>query len=178
MITSNNESIVLGGGCFWCLDASFRLIKGVDGVVSGYAGGNEPNPTYLQVASGATGHAEVVRVAFDQKEIPLESILDVFWAIHDPTTPNRQGNDVGPQYRSIILYSTELQKTVAQTSKRNIAQYWNAPIVTEIRPLDTFYPTEDYHQNYFAKNPSQAYCQAVINPKLIKLREKYQELLA
>jgi peptide-methionine (S)-S-oxide reductase len=175
MSKSNIESIVLGGGCFWCLDASYRLINGVTEVVSGYAGGTTENPTYQQVCSETTGHAEVVKVSYDPKIISRDNILEIFWTIHDPTTLNRQGNDVGTSYRSIILYSDEEQKAAAEKSKQAVAKLWPNPIVTEIVPLNKFYPAEEEHQNYFSKNPAQAYCQVIINPKLAKLRAKFSE---
>jgi peptide-methionine (S)-S-oxide reductase len=171
------ESIVLGGGCFWCLDAAYRRIKGVTEVVSGYAGGNLADPSYEAVSGGATGHAEVVKVSFDPGKIKLSDILDVFWAIHNPTTPNQQGNDIGPQYRSMILYNGDVQKLAVEASVQEVQKLWKDPIVTEVAPLVVFYPAEDYHQDYFAKNPSQGYCQIVINPKLLKLTEKFTQLL-
>lgn len=167
------ETIVLGGGCFWCLEAAYQLIKGVTDVTSGYAGGHVPNPTDMQVYSGTTGHAEVVQVTFDPKDISLQDILDIFWTIHDPTTLNRQGNDVGPEYRSAIFYATDLQKTIAGRSKQEVANLWPDPITTEITKLDHFYPAGKHHQNFFAKHPEQAYCQLIINPKLEKLRRKF-----
>lgn len=168
------EKATLGGGCFWCLDAAYRQIKGVEDVVSGYAGGGSVNPTYEQVTSGQTGHAEVVQVHYDPSVISYEGILDIFWAIHDPTTPNRQGGDVGTQYRSIILYGDDRQRQAAEDSVMRVSHLWPKPIVTEIKKLEQFYPAEENHQNYFAKNPTQGYCQIVINPKLQKLREKFQ----
>ena len=172
-MTAHTESIVLGGGCFWCLDASYRLIDGVERVESGYAGGHVKNPTYDQVCTGSTGHAEVVKVTYDPKVITLKDIFEIFWALHDPTTPNRQGNDSGPQYRSIILYANEAQKKVAEASKAAAAGVWNDPIITEIEPLETFYMAEQEHQDYFAHHPESAYCQVIINPKLAKLRKKF-----
>lgn len=169
------ESVVLGGGCFWCLDASYKLIKGVSEVISGYAGGDTENPDYYSVASQTTGHAEVVQVTFDTSIISLEDILDIFWAIHDPTTPNRQGNDVGPEYRSIILYTDEKQKQIVEKSVVQAQKLWNDPVVTEVSQLEMFYPAEDYHQDYFAKNPEQGYCQVIINPKLAKLLQKFAD---
>lgn len=171
------EIATLGGGCFWCLDAAYRQIKGVTDVVSGYAGGQKESPTYEQVCDGTTGHAEVVQVHFDPDIIAYEDILDIFWVIHDPTTPGRQGNDVGSQYRSVIFYSDERQRQAAEDSAMRIAKLWPNPIVTEIKKLERFYPAEEYHQNYFAKNPTQGYCQAVINPKLQKLRQKFTDRL-
>lgn len=167
------EKIILGGGCFWCLDASYRLIHGVTEVVSGYAGGKTESPNYEEVSGGSTGHAEVVQVSFDTAILTLDDVLEIFWTIHDPTTLNRQGNDVGTQYRSIILYSNDIQKSIAEASIVKVQELWDDPIVTELKPLEVFYPAEDYHQDYFAKNPTQSYCQVVINPKLAKLREKF-----
>ncbi len=169
------ESIVLGGGCFWCLDAAYKLVSGVGEVVQGYAGGSEENPRYEQVSRGLTGHAEVVKVTFDPSVITLEDILEIFWTIHDPTTVNRQGPDVGPQYRSIILYADDAQKVAAETAKDKAQTAWNDPIVTEIKPLDTFYPAEAYHNDYETNRPD--YCQIIINPKLAKLRAKFAERL-
>jgi peptide-methionine (S)-S-oxide reductase len=171
------ESIVLGGGCFWCLEAAYQEINGVTEVVPGYAGGEVTDPTYEQVCGGQTGHAEVVKVTFDSKIISLTDILDIFWAIHDPTTRNRQGNDVGTQYRSIILYSGDEQKTAAEASIKKVAQLWPDPIVTQLEPLEKFYEAEEYHRNYFLNHPEQAYCQIVINPKLEKLRKKFNDKL-
>lgn len=174
---SVTESIVLGGGCFWCLDAGYRLINGVTEVVSGYAGGHTNDPNYYSVAMTETGHAEVVRVTFDTSIISLSDILDIFWAMHNPTTVNYQGNDRGTEYRSIILYESEQQKQVIDVSLKEVAKLWDDPIVTEVKPLEKFYPAESEHQNYFAKNPEQGYCQVIINPKLEKLRKKFQDRL-
>lgn len=171
------ESIILGGGCFWCLEAAYQLINGVTAVTSGYAGGEEADPSYYDVASGRTGHAEVVKVAFDPTIIKLNDILDIFWTIHDPTTLDRQGNDVGPQYRSIILYTNETQKKIAQTEIQAAAKLWSDPIVTELQPLKVFYAAEEYQQNYFKNHPEQAYCQIIINPKLQKLQAKFADRL-
>jgi peptide-methionine (S)-S-oxide reductase len=167
------ESIVLGGGCFWCLDASFRLIRGVEEVESGYAGGSAETADYHSVSSGTTGHAEVVRVTFNPKIISLADILDIFWVVHDPTTLHRQGNDVGTQYRSVIFYLDDNQKRIATESIRTIQKVWDSPVVTELQPLTAFYSAEEYHQDYFNKNPDQGYCQVIINPKLQKLRKKF-----
>ncbi len=167
----------MGGGCFWCLEASYQLIGGVQKVVPGYSGGKTKDPTYLDVASQTTGHAEVVQLTFDSKTISYKDILDIFWAIHDPTTPDRQGNDVGPEYRSIILYTNDEQKSVAETSKEEAQKLWKDPIVTEIVPLEIFYEAEPEHHDYFNKHPEQAYCQVVINPKLDKLRQKFASKL-
>ena len=167
------ETIVLGGGCFWCLEAAYQLINGVEKVVSGYAGGSASDAHYHTVSDGHTGHAEVVQLTFDPAIISLQDIFDIYWVIHDPTTLNRQGSDVGMQYRSVIFYANDEQKQIASDSIKNAGQLWNDPIVTELAQLDTFYPAEDYHQNYFENNPDQAYCQVIINPKLTKLRQKF-----
>lgn len=172
-MSDRREVATLGGGCFWCLDAVYREIDGVTGVVSGYAAGSVPNPTYDQVCTGRTGHAEVVQVEFDPEVISYADILEIFWSIHDPTTPNRQGADVGPQYRSIILTHDDTQAATARASRDAIQDAWPRPVVTEVEPLTDFYPAEDYHQDYFARNPHQGYCAVVINPKLQKLREKH-----
>lgn len=173
------EVATLAGGCFWCLEAVYDELKGVQDIVSGYAGGHVPNPSYQQVCTGATGHAEVVQITFDPDEVSFRDLLDVFFTIHDPTTPNRQGNDVGPQYRSAIFYHSPEQRAIAEQTiaELDAAGLWNAPIVTEVSPLDTFYPAEDYHQEYFAKNPGQGYCRVVIAPKVAKFRQKYLERL-
>lgn len=171
------ETATLGGGCFWCLDAAYRQIEGVTDVVSGYAGGARPNPTYDQVCSGRTGHAEVVQVRYDPDVIAYADVLDILWAIHDPTTLNRQGADVGSQYRSVIFVHDEGQRVAAAASRDAAQQYWSSPIVTEIVPLEAFYPAEDYHQDYYAQHPGQGYCQAVINPKLAKVRKRFESRL-
>lgn len=174
---TTSETITLGGGCFWCLEAVYDQLKGVDDVVSGYAGGHVPRPTYQAVCTGTTGHAEVVQVRFNPQIITLDDILDVFFTIHDPTTLNRQGADVGPQYRSAIFYHTPEQQAVAERKRQDAAALWPNPIVTEIAPLDTFYPAEDYHQEYFVNNPYQGYCMAVIAPKVAKFRKQYLDRL-
>lgn len=166
------ETLVLGGGCFWCLDALFRSISGVRDITCGYADGTVEKPTYQQVCDGHTGHAEVVRISFAPEEISREGLLDTFWRIHDPTTSNRQGGDVGTQYRSLILFATEEEKILAEQSKTSAQERFSRPIVTEINPLQTFWPAEEYHQNYFHKNPAQPYCALVIAPKLTKLTEQ------
>ena len=173
------ETATLGGGCFWCLEAIYQDIKGVHSVVSGYAGGAMENPTYEQVCSGTTGHAEVVQLTFDPEIISFEDLLYIFWRIHDPTTLNRQGADVGTQYRSIILYHDEAQKTIAEKSKREAVAsgLWPNPIVTEIAPLGEFYKAEGYHQDYYRSNSYQPYCRAVIDPKVRKFRKEFQERL-
>lgn len=169
------EVITLGGGCFWCLEPVFRELEGVEDAVVGYAGGGVPNPSYELVCSGMTGHAEVVQVTFNPAVISLHEILDVFFSVHDPTTPNRQGADVGTQYRSIILYQDQRQKQVAEEVIAELTEQgqWRAPIVTEVAPLKNFYLAEGYHQGYFEKNPWAGYCQVVIRPKLTKFRSKY-----
>ena len=173
--TNKTELATLGGGCFWCLEATLELLPGVEAVVSGYAGGHKENPTYEEVSAKTTGHAEVVQVEFDPKTISYEKLLEMFWEIHDPTTPNRQGNDVGPQYRSIILYHNDAQRQAAEKSKADEQKKLSRPIVTEIVPLKKFYPAEDYHQDYFRKHPDQAYCQIVIRPKVNKVEKKLKE---
>jgi peptide-methionine (S)-S-oxide reductase len=163
------ELATFGGGCFWCTEAIFQRIDGVATVASGYAGGKTENPTYKQVTSGETGHAEVLQIEFDPKKVSFEKLLDVFWLAHDPTTLNRQGADVGTQYRSIILFHDERQKAAAEKSKKAAASQFKDPIVTEIVPLAKFYKAEGYHQNYFNNNPSAPYCNFVIRPKLKKV---------
>lgn len=173
------ETATLGGGCFWCVEAVYQDLKGVQQVVSGYAGGTVENPTYQQVCTGTTGHAEVVQITFDPKIISFEDILYVFWRTHDPTTLNRQGADVGTQYRSVILYHNEEQKAIAEKSKRETeaSGLWPNPIVTEIAPLRDFYKAEAYHQNYYRTNPHQPYCMMVIDPKVKKFRKEFQNKL-
>jgi methionine-S-sulfoxide reductase len=173
------ETITLGGGCFWCLEAVYDQLEGVTGVVSGYAGGHVPNPSYNAVCSGITGHAEVVQVSFDPEVIGLNEILEVFFTIHDPTTLNRQGADVGTQYRSAIFYQDAQQQQTAEQVRAAIeaAGIWDKPLVTEITALDTFYPAEDYHQEYYQRNPNQGYCRVVIDPKVAKFRQKYAQRL-
>jgi peptide-methionine (S)-S-oxide reductase len=163
------EIATLGGGCFWCAEAVFQRIPGVKSVVSGFAGGTTPHPTYEQVCTGATGHAEVVQIEFDPSILSYDKLLEVFWEAHDPTTLNRQGLDAGTQYRSIILYSNEAQKSAAEKSKTEAARHFSSPITTQIVPLTTFYPAEKYHQNYYNEHQSQGYCQFIIRPKLRKL---------
>lgn len=169
---AKTETLVLGGGCFWCTEAAYDLLPGVKSVVSGYAGGTTMNPTYQEVCSETTGHAEVIRIKFDPDKVSLREVLGYFWEIHDPTTLNRQGTDVGTSYRSIILYANEEQRLAAEASKQAAQELFRDPIVTEIVPLKKFWPAEDYHQNYFEKNPSQGYCRAVIAPKIRKLEQK------
>ncbi len=169
---------VLAGGCFWCLDAVYRRLKGVNEVVSGYAGGDVTDPSYEQVSTGRTGHAEVVQITFDEAVIPADTVLDLFFLIHDPTTRDRQGNDVGPQYRSAMFYTDDNQKTAFESAVTRARAHWDDPIVTEITPLEVFYPAEDYHQDYFNKNPDNGYCSIVISPKIIKARAAYKEWFA
>jgi peptide-methionine (S)-S-oxide reductase len=167
--SEGHEIATLGGGCFWCIEAVLQRIEGVLSVVSGYAGGSTPNPTYEEVCTGDTGHAEVVQVSFDPNLISYEEILDIFWQAHDPTTPNRQGPDTGTQYRSIILYADDRQKAAAERSRMKAQAKLRDPIVTEIVPLETLWQAEDYHQNYYATHGSVAFCRLVISPKLKKL---------
>lgn len=167
----------LGGGCFWCTEASFQLIEGVTDVKPGYAGGQTDSPTYYDLQSTDTGHAEVVQLTFDEKVISYKDILDIFWTIHDPTTVDRQGNDIGPQYRSIILYHNETQDQEAIESIVEAQKLWKDLIVTEVKPFLVFYEAEPEHHDYFKKHPDQAYCQVVINPKLEKLQQKFASRL-
>lgn len=169
------EFAILGGGCFWCLEAVYSHLVGVDAVVSGYCGGASVNPTYEQICTGKTGHAEVVRIAFRPEVVSYREVLEVFFAIHDPTTLNRQGNDVGTQYRSVIFYASPTQKETAEKliAELEAQQILHTPIVTELAPLPEFYQAESYHQNYFAKNPHQGYCQVVVNPKVAKFRKLF-----
>ena len=169
------EIITLAGGCFWCTEAVFSIVKGVKNVEPGYTGGSVANPTYEQVSSGTTGHAEAVKVTFDSKVISLEDILEIFFATHDPTSINRQGADVGTQYRSVIFYHNKTQKIVAEKviTSLNEQKIWDNPIVTDVEPLELFYFAEEYHKEYYKKHPKQAYCQVVISPKVAKLRQRY-----
>ena len=171
------ESIVLGGGCFWCTEAVIKRLRGVVSVVPGYAGGNTLDPDYEQVSTGQTGHAEVIKVEFDPTRIGLEMILEVFFATHDPTSMNRQGADVGTQYGSVILFDDEAQEKIVRKVVAGLKDTFDSPIVTEIKKLDKFYPAEEYHRNYYERNEGKPYCQLVINPKLSKLRAKYAHLL-
>lgn len=166
-----SETAVIGGGCFWCLEAVYQEIKGVEHVESGYTGGHIVNPTYEQVCDGSTGHAEVVSVTFDNEKISFRELLEIFFTIHDPTTLNRQGNDVGTQYRSAIYYQSPEQKETARHVVAEMACVWDAPIVTELKPAETYYKAEDYHQNYFKQHPLQGYCAFVVAPKVAKLRK-------
>ena len=176
---STNEIATLAGGCFWCLEAVFDELKGVESVVSGYSGGHLPNPTYRQVCSETTGHAESVQLTFDPAVITYKDILKIFFAIHDPTTLNRQGNDVGTSYRSAIFYQDEAQKAAAEEIIQELTaeKLWPNPIVTEVKKIDKFYPAEDYHQEYFANNADQPYCRVVVAPKVAKFRKQFFERL-
>ena len=171
----HTETATLAGGCFWCLEAIYEQLKGVHKVVSGYAGGHAPNPSYQDVCTGTTGHAEVVQITYDPQAITFKELLEVFFTIHDPTTLNRQGADVGTQYRSAIFYHDAAQKQTAEAVMAEMTQagVWPNPIVTEVTALETFYPAEDYHQGYFRKNPYQGYCRAVVAPKVAKFRAKF-----
>ncbi len=171
-----NDTITLGTGCFWCSQAIFERVKGVVSATAGYSGGNVPHPTYEQVCTGNTGYAEVVNVVYDPSEISLKALLEIFWKTHDPTTLNRQGADVGTQYRSVIFYHNEQQRHVAENLKRKLeeAKIWPRPVVTEISPFVNFYPAEPYHQEYYRKNPSAGYCQFVITPKLEKFEKIFK----
>ena len=174
------EVITLGGGCFWCVEAVFENFAGVEKVESGYAGGTTENPTYEDIGRGNTGHAEVIQVTFDPKILPVEKVLTIFFHAHDPTTKNRQGNDVGAQYRSVVLYASEAQKLATEKVMREVteSQLWgSAPLTTEVGPLTKFYSAEAYHQNYFALNGSQPYCSFVIAPKVQKIRKEFKELI-
>lgn len=173
------EIATLAGGCFWCLEAIYDQLKGVADVVSGYSGGHVHNPTYQQVSAKTTGHAEVVQITFDPAIISFKDLLNVFFTIHDPTTLNRQGADVGPQYRSAIFYHSAEQKATAEETIAEINQagLWDSPIVTEVTPFDAFYPAEGYHQEYFLNNPNQGYCRVVIAPKVAKFRKQYLDRL-
>jgi peptide-methionine (S)-S-oxide reductase len=175
----NREQATLAGGCFWCLEAVFKDLRGVERVVSGYAGGHVEQPTYRQVCEGTTGHAEVVQVTFDPTAVSFRELLEVFFTIHDPMTLNRQGGDVGSQYRSAVFYHTpEQRETTEQViGELTAAGVWDAPIVTEVTPLETFYAAEDYHQDYFENNPAQPYCRAVVAPKVSKFRKHFLEKL-
>jgi peptide-methionine (S)-S-oxide reductase len=172
------EQAVLGGGCFWCVEAMFKELRGVSSVVSGYAGGHSDNPSYEKMHMEDTGHAEVIQIMFDPSIVTYRELLEIFFTVHDPTTLNRQGNDVGAEYRSIILYADDAQQKTAEDVRENFAtELWDNPIVTEIKQFEKFWPAEDYHQNFFEHNPDQAYCQVIINPKLAKFRQKFAEKL-
>jgi len=175
----STELATLGGGCFWCLEAVYELLRGILKVEPGYAGGHVPAPTYRQVCTSLTGHAEVVQITHDPAVITYRDLLDIFFTIHDPTTPDRQGADVGPQYRSIILYHSPEQKRIAGQTIADVtaAGLWAAPIVTQVAPLEAFYPAEDYHREYFRNNPEQGYCRVVIAPKVARFRKQYLDRL-
>lgn len=177
--TRRTETATLGGGCFWCLEAVYELMRGVEKVESGYTGGHVPNPSYEEVCSGTTGHAEVVQVTFDPDVVTFRELLEVFFTIHDPTTLNRQGADVGTQYRSAIFYASPEQKETAEAVIRELEaeEVWDAPIVTEVVPLEAFYPAEPYHREFYRRNPMQPYCVAVVAPKVAKFRRKFTEKL-
>jgi len=176
---AQRETATLAGGCFWCLEAAFQDLKGVEKVQSGYAGGHVANPSYEQVCTGTTGHAEVVQITFDPTVVSFDDLLHVFFTIHDPTTLNRQGEDVGTQYRSAIFYHTPEQKATAERVIRELEaeKVWDDPVVTELKPLDAFYPAEQYHRDYYRRNPNQGYCRAVIAPKVAKVRKLYFDKL-
>ena len=178
-VQSDKEVATLAGGCFWCLEAVFKELRGVASVASGYSGGSVANPTYHQVCSGTTGHAEVVQVTFDRREVTFREILEVFFTIHDPTTLNRQGADVGTQYRSAIFYHSPAQRQAAEQviAELTAEQLWRDPVVTELVPFAEFYAAEDYHQDYFERNPYQPYCMAVVAPKVAKFRKKFLDRL-
>jgi peptide-methionine (S)-S-oxide reductase len=178
-MTGSLHTATFGAGCFWCVEAVFQNLKGIHSVISGYSGGTVPNPTYKQVCDGTTGHAEAVQVTYDPKEISYDEILEVFWKTHDPTTLNRQGNDVGTQYRSVIFYHNEEQKQRAEHYKKELdtSKVFDAPIVTEIVPYTNFYKAEDYHQNYYNENPSQPYCIFVVKPKVEKFKKVFKTKL-
>ena len=175
----SKEIATLAGGCFWCLEAVYDEIEGVDAVESGYMGGKNANPTYEQVCGGQTGHAEVIQISFDPKVVSFRELLEVFFVIHDPTTPNRQGNDAGTQYRSAIFYHSPVQQSLAQDviSKLTAEKLWHDPVVTEVVPAETFYVAETYHQEYYVRNPQQSYCAFVVAPKVAKFRKHFVEHL-
>jgi peptide-methionine (S)-S-oxide reductase len=177
--SASSEVATLAGGCFWCIEAVYQEIDGVESVVPGYTGGSSINPTYEQVSTGKSGHAEAVQVTFDPAKVSYREILEIFFSAHDPTTLNRQGADVGTQYRSAIFYHSDNQKTISQEVMKelNKARLWERPMVTQVAPISKFYPAEDYHRDYFKKHPEQAYCQAVISPKVNKLRRQWAKRL-
>jgi len=176
---ANMKKALLGGGCFWCIEAAYQDLEGVISAISGYAGGKSENPGYREVCTGSTGHAEVVQTTFDNDVVDVRTLLAIFFTLHDPTTLNRQGADVGSQYRSVIFYHNDAQREIAQELIAQMEQenIWPDPVVTEVLPLPVFYPAEDYHQNYYRQNPEQGYCQAVISPKLKKFRDRHRTLL-
>ena len=178
-IPEGMQVATLGGGCFWCVEAIYEDLKGVESVISGYSGGAKKNPSYQEVCSGFTGHAEVIQITFDPQVISYKDILEVFWEVHDPTTLNRQGADIGSQYRSVIFYHSDEQKSIAEESKKqtDASGLYKDPIVTEISEFKGFYEAEDYHQDYFFNNPNQPYCSVVISPKVKKFKNKYEDQL-
>lgn len=171
------QEATLGAGCFWCIEACYKDLKGVVSVTSGYSGGHTDNPTYKEVCSGTTGHAEIARIVYDDAVISFDELLEMFWFVHDPTQLNRQGNDIGTQYRSVIFYHNDEQRATAEAYKQRLEaeKVWDRPIVTEISPLTNYYPAEDYHNNYFELNPGNAYCQAVVRPKVEKFRKIFAQ---
>jgi len=173
------ETAIFGAGCFWCVEGVYNLLQGVELAVSGYSGGDTVNPTYKEVCTGETNHAEVVKIEFDNSIISYDTLLEAFWTVHDPTSLNKQGEDVGTQYRSVIYYLNEEQKQKAENAKRKLdtSGYFQNPIVTDIEPFDIFYPAEDYHQGYYNENPTQPYCSAVVGPKIQKFRTKFSHIL-
>jgi peptide-methionine (S)-S-oxide reductase len=173
------EKATFGGGCFWCTEAIFEQLQGVRSVLSGYSGGHVLDPSYREVCTGSTGHAEVVQITYDPKIVSFDELLEVFWRTHDPTTPDRQGNDIGPQYRSVIFFHNDRQRSLAEEYKKklNESEAYDAPIVTQISPFKEFFPAEDYHQEYFDRNPRQSYCSLVIRPKLDKFKEAFRDKL-
>ncbi|KAG2433419.1 hypothetical protein HXX76_008477 [Chlamydomonas incerta] len=173
------EVATLGGGCFWCVEACYNMLRGVQSAISGYANGDTKDPSYKAVCSGTTGHAEVVQITYDPSVISYKEILEIFFTVHDPTTKDRQGNDVGTQYRSIICTHNDSQRAIAQQVIADISAQglWPAPIVTQVEPLEIFYPAEDYHQDYYVQNPGQGYCRAVVAPKVAKFRQKFNRLI-
>jgi methionine-S-sulfoxide reductase len=175
----NVETITFGSGCFWCTEAVFQNVRGVKSAVSGYSGGHTADPTYEQICTGTTGHAEVVQVTYDPREVAFEDLVQVFWRTHDPTTLNRQGNDVGTQYRSAIFFHNDRQREIAEQYKKQLddSYAFGAPIVTEIKPFEKFYPAEKYHQRYYELNPNQGYCAAIIRPKVEKFKKEFSNLL-
>ncbi|KID57987.1 methionine sulfoxide reductase A [Pseudoalteromonas luteoviolacea] len=174
---SKSQLATFGGGCFWCIDAAFRRVKGVTQVTSGYCGGSTLNPTYKDICSGATGHAEVVQLAFDPNEVSFETLLEMFFTLHDPTQLNRQGNDIGTQYRSVIFYHSDAQLQLAQAHIAKLQPEYQDTIVTELSEIDTFYSAEQYHQNYFDENPNQGYCSIMIAPKVAKFEQRFSAYL-
>jgi len=171
------KEIILGGGCFWCTEAVFQRLKGVHHVDSGYCGGHTEDPDYKSICTGQTGHAEVIKIKYDKDQISLDTLLDFFFVFHDPTTLNRQGNDVGTQYRSVIYFADEDEKSKIEQAIERATEIYDKPILTEVSPLPKYYPGEDYHQNYYNLNPNQGYCRAVINPKVSKFKKKFAHLL-